>query len=259
MDCQMPEMDGMEATRRIRDEERKADGEGVRPIPIIALTANALKGEHDRCVAAGMSDYLSKPFQPLELIEAIEAHLAKADQSAAASAAEHDPAPREAAALRRQFGSGGSPPDSATEFSDDDADSQEAAPQVIDLAALLEHCLGKRALAEKLIAKLHSRLPQDVHQIECALDDDDFDCLASLAHRLKGAAGSVSAERIRRAAARLEALAQEGNAEGAHSSLAQLKEEADRYLTQAPRDVTAKSLEHEPAAANSCGDIPCAS
>jgi CheY-like chemotaxis protein len=67
MDVQMPEMDGFEATRRIRLLEAS-----MRHTPIIAMTAHAMKGDRERCLAAGMDDYVAKPLQPAELFQAIE-------------------------------------------------------------------------------------------------------------------------------------------------------------------------------------------
>jgi PAS domain S-box-containing protein len=69
MDCQMPELDGLEATRQIR-----APGSGVQnpAIPVIALTAHALSGDRERCLAAGMTDYISKPIQPGALRQVLE-------------------------------------------------------------------------------------------------------------------------------------------------------------------------------------------
>jgi CheY-like chemotaxis protein len=77
MDCQMPEMDGFEATRKFREHEVSA-GAQLRPVPIIALTANAMGGDRERCLDAGMTDYLSKPIDPLKLIDLIDHYLEEA-------------------------------------------------------------------------------------------------------------------------------------------------------------------------------------
>jgi CheY-like chemotaxis protein len=71
MDCQMPEMDGYEATEAIRSHERGAAGPGRR-VPIIALTANALAADRERCLLAGMDEYLAKPIRPDALVGALD-------------------------------------------------------------------------------------------------------------------------------------------------------------------------------------------
>ena len=73
MDVQMPELDGFEATALIR----QADDAAAARVPIIAMTAHAMKGDRERCLAAGMNDYLAKPIQPHEVAHMIERHLGR--------------------------------------------------------------------------------------------------------------------------------------------------------------------------------------
>jgi CheY-like chemotaxis protein len=69
MDVQMPEMDGFEATRRIRDTKSRVLNHDI---PIIAMTAHAMQGDRELCMAAGMNEYTSKPIQPQDLFNKIE-------------------------------------------------------------------------------------------------------------------------------------------------------------------------------------------
>jgi len=81
MDCQMPEMDGFEATVAIREKEKST---GMH-IPIIAMTANAMKGDQERCLAAGMDAYISKPVSTEKMFAAIASVLRQNDQTETAS------------------------------------------------------------------------------------------------------------------------------------------------------------------------------
>ncbi|MAE50854.1 MAG: hypothetical protein CMH27_03495 [Micavibrio sp.] len=82
MDCQMPEMDGFEATKRIRQYE--AAHENMRGVPIVALTADAMIGDREKCLASGMNDYINKPFKETDIAEALEQWLSPDNQNTTA-------------------------------------------------------------------------------------------------------------------------------------------------------------------------------
>jgi len=215
MDCQMPEMDGLDATQAIRQHESEDKADPDSSIPIVALTASALSGERERCLSAGMTDFLTKPLDPLGLIATIESHLKHLERTCS---------PEEDSDSCETPAQGNSDDGSCDEITDD------ACSEVFDLGALLERCMGKRELAERLLDKFRNRLEADLAQIECSVELGDVDQTAILAHTLKGAAANLSAEALREEAACLEQLARAGTLDGADECLTNVRKEAERFL-----------------------------
>jgi len=188
MDCHMPEMDGYEATKRIRAQEqqrRSQAGAKSRRTPIIALTASALKGDRERCLAAGMDDYVTKPVEAEQLLDVMRTHLRRSTSPV---------------------------------LSDDDDEGSPApiresemthAP--IDLDALLKRWGNDKTFADKLLSKFVEQAPEDVTALRRAGDSGDAQRVGDDAHRLKGASAYVYADEVRRLAAELEAQAREGD------------------------------------------------
>jgi len=254
MDCQMPEMDGFEATRHIRDRERIMV-QDASPIPIIALTANAFKGEQERCLAAGMTDYLSKPFDPMKLVRTIEGYLDRAKQSEVVP--QLGPVSREttAAEVLNLIAA-------KTEPRFAEVREHDALTAVVDFESLLKRCLGNRDLPKKLLAKFHARLPEELNQIASAVTAGDSALVASLAHRLKGAAANLSAEPLREVAAKLEELGRGGDLQDAEAWVAQLNSEGGRFLRDVLQQSADKSAEWQNAGVareTSFGEIQCVS
>jgi Amt family ammonium transporter len=203
MDCQMPEMDGFEATRRIREMER--NGQLAEHLPVIALTANAIKGDRERCVEAGMDDYISKPFEPHALLKIMSRFLASKEGAPAESAVEE---PRLAPS-----------PDG---------------PPPIDGDALLVRCLGNLELAADLLSDFAGDLAQRVEKIARHARQGDARATAESAHALKGSAGTMGAEAVRTLAARIEAAGGDGDVAQAASLADELRGEVQRCLRYLP-------------------------
>jgi CheY-like chemotaxis protein len=192
MDCQMPQMDGYEATREIRRLE-----EGRRRIPIVALTAHAMNGDEDKCRAAGMDDYLSKPIDRTKLEICLE-HLLQNARSADAARA---PEPAQQA-------------------------PHPAHP--VDWQGLLESIDGDEEFARDLADAFIGTGDRELALIEAALCSGDEVALRESAHALKGASANLRASAAASAAARLESAAGLGRS-------AQIPELADNLAVEIHR------------------------
>ena len=201
MDCQMPLVDGFEATRRIRERER---AEGLGHVPIVAMTANAMAGDRERCIEAGMDDYLSKPVMRDDLLATLDRHLGGggADQAASQRAGTADTG-RSGAEAR------GADPDRPLL----DLSVFEA------LGALSESGLGTFVELTTLFAV---SVPDYIEQIADGIEARDLKGFKVAAHTLKGSAAQIGAMRVFAAAAELDKLAKAGTFEGAEPHLVEL-------------------------------------
>ena len=189
MDIQMPEMDGLEATAAIREREISTSEH----IPIIAMTAHAMKGDKERCLDSGMDGYISKPIQPQNLFDAIE-RLMECKAEAA-----------------------------MCESSSDTND-------MIDMSALMKRVDGDTELLAELVDLFIEDYPKLLSQIEQAMADKNAESLASRAHTLKGSVGNFAAQSAFDAALRLEKLAREGNLDKAQDAYNKLAQEIQRLI-----------------------------
>jgi signal transduction histidine kinase/DNA-binding response OmpR family regulator/HPt (histidine-containing phosphotransfer) domain-containing protein len=180
MDCQMPAMDGFEATHAIRHQERGVliGGSPAAHVPIIALTANAIKEDRDRCLAIGMDGYVTKPINARQLIETVGSFLSPMPHDDGRD--QHVPAP---APL---------PPDD---------------PPPIDHQALLSRCMGNRALVRLVLAKFASDGDGYLARISESVRTGRREDLRRAAHALRGAAANLSADTLAGLAADLESAA----------------------------------------------------
>ncbi|MEN6457429.1 MAG: PocR ligand-binding domain-containing protein [Thermoguttaceae bacterium] len=189
MDVQMPGMDGFEATSIIRSRET-----GERRVPIIAMTAYAMKSDRDRCLAAGMDAYLAKPISSRELIALVER---------LAAGVESVPSPH-----YRQ------PPEPS------------ASVAVFDPPTALERCFNQRDLLVQMIDFFVDDVDKLLPQVGLALQRGNPDEMGRLAHRLKGTISHLAAERARDAARQVERIGQiAGSETEAEAAVQRLEQE----------------------------------
>jgi CheY-like chemotaxis protein/HPt (histidine-containing phosphotransfer) domain-containing protein len=202
MDCQMPVMDGYQATREIR--RREAEAGDAQRIPIIAVTANAVEGDRESCLEAGMDDYLSKPFRQ----DGLRAMLEK--WSGRAPAPADPPAAENAAPPPRESDAGGSIDRTA-----------------LDAIRALENPRRPSLLVE-LIRNYFEHAQELIEDLRDAIDRDDAEAVREAAHSLKSSSGNVGARRVSAVCRELEAMGRGGDLSGAKAAFDRLGEEYER-------------------------------
>jgi signal transduction histidine kinase/CheY-like chemotaxis protein len=189
MDCQMPNMDGFEATAEIRRLEENAPAPAV---PIVALTANAMQGDRERCLAAGMNDYLSKPVRLPDLRKTLDRWFTSTGD-ARIQAAGPEPAPGETLDM-----------------------------QAIEAIRTLQRP-GEANLLEKILGMYRRNTPALLDQLARAIDEGDAGAAQHAAHALKSSSANVGAARVATLARELEAGARKRDLSGARERLTLLR------------------------------------
>jgi CheY-like chemotaxis protein/HPt (histidine-containing phosphotransfer) domain-containing protein len=184
MDVQMPEMNGYESSAGIRRL-------GVKT-PIIAVTASAIKGEREKCLESGMTDFLTKPFKKKDVIPVLEQWMHR----------EHG------ASVRKE-----------------EESSREDEAGIFNLDEAVETFMGKREVVERLLASFVQTVRGQILAMEGFLEKRDYESLRSEAHSIKGGSWNLTAKRLGDAAAQSEAAAREAKAEESASALSKLKHE----------------------------------
>jgi CheY-like chemotaxis protein/HPt (histidine-containing phosphotransfer) domain-containing protein len=201
MDCQMPELDGYEATREIRrmEQARTNISKLTKSIPIVALTAHAMKGDDEKCREAGMTDYLTKPLDRAKLQACLERHIGKLGGEVVEAKPEvvHEAPPA-------------------------------AAP--VDWTAFLKSMDGDETLARELVDLFIESGDETLVAILDALGAHDYAAVSEQAHSLKGASANLRATATAAAAARLEAAAKAGDAPQVDTLTTALKTEVNRTI-----------------------------
>ncbi|HUO07555.1 MAG TPA: response regulator [Phycisphaerae bacterium] len=203
MDCQMPTLDGFEATRRIREMEAKEK----RPhLPIVALTANAVKGDRELCLAAGMDGYVTKPINVATLVSALEGLLKGRKPGAQAVAAV--------------------------------AGATGGSEQPFDVLSAFDRCMSDANVVGRVLDKFKEHAPMTLAELRKVVGAKDAAETKRLAHGMKGAAANISAEKLRSLSLELEKLGHESQLSAAEELVKQIDAELKRCIEFIPEAMT---------------------
>ncbi len=232
MDCQMPVLDGFDSTRalRIRDCRNRLD---TMPMPIIALTANAIAGDRERCLQTGMDGYVTKPIDPRELVAEIQRLIQRTPEVKETPATKAEsPVCTGAVAMVNELSSSSEiePIEVARVHCVAERAENVKSASPIDVAAVRHRCGDDMLLVQRVLAKFSGTLRPKVAALHQTLVAGDLPSVRLQAHALKGAAANLAAEPIRQVAEQLEQLSPTVTASDALRPVQTLEIEMERCL-----------------------------
>ena len=202
MDCQMPVMDGFKCTEEIRRREN-----GKKRTPIVAMTANAIKGVRDKCLESGMDDYITKPVNPDDLSRIIQ-HLGAASPALPRVETAREP---------------------------DDSEPESAMDSVFDEKGMLNRFGQDRELVKIIIDSFIEESPVVMEHLKAAVTAGDLEAVKAHSHALKGSSANVNAWLINRSALSMEKAAKTGDSTKLPDLLRVLTIEFEKFTKEISR------------------------
>ncbi|MGH1484684.1 MAG: response regulator [Cellvibrionaceae bacterium] len=196
MDCQMPEMDGYEATESIRSSKA-----GYSAIPIIAMTANAMKGDKEKCLSIGMSDYISKPIEPDNLRGLLQKWL-------------------------------GSQLSDETEKKVEESNMTTSDDTVWDEDGFMKRIMNNETIANKLIDLFKTDTPKTISELEEAISHEKAEEAGLLAHKLKGSVGNLGGIELAELAHKIESAGKGQNLDEVKALWPMIKPNYEKLLNK---------------------------
>ncbi len=200
MDVQMPEMDGYQATKIIRSGIYKLKNQSV---PIIAMTAHALEGDKEKCIEAGMDDYLSKPVVMEQLVEILEKWLPDKIMI------ETEPITIEKRPTPEKVGSYVTAPDD---------------PKIFDYKSFMKRVMDDKELAKTILDSFLEDIPKQIQLLKEFIEESRIHEAERQAHSIKGASANIGGEQLREVAFQIEKMCKEGNTDNVSELIQELEQ-----------------------------------
>ena len=213
MDIEMPVLDGLEATKIVRKKEERTK----QHLPIIAMTANAMKGDRERCLSAGMDAYVTKPIEPDLLFETVESFPPRFDR-------------------KHQINK-----DKLHSTSNHQSSGKQAMKVLIQWEKVYEKIPGGRSIAPNLAEILSKQVPKLMNEMESSIVQQDAVSLRRSAHTLKGSLGTFCVDSLAELAREIEACGKEANFEKAREPFSKLKAMTPQLLDEVNTYIASES------------------